>query len=84
MDSLVGMDNATMYVRATPARLAVALRLAKQCLEEDRGHRWTQHDEDWYISVVRDYVARDDRWTSAWDMSVYIFAMFRDADRNMD
>ena len=58
------VDDATMYVRATPAR--------------------TQQDEDWYVSVVRDYVARDDRWTSAWDMSVYIFAMFRDAERNMD
>jgi hypothetical protein len=58
------VDDATMYVRATPAR--------------------TQQDEDWYVSVVRDYVARDDRWTSAWDMSVYIFAMFRDADRNLD
>jgi hypothetical protein len=78
------VDDSTMYVRATPARLATALRLAKQCLEEDRGHRWTQQDEDWYVSVVRDYVARDDRWISAWDMSVYIFAMFRDADRNLD
>ena len=39
------VDDATMYVRATPAR--------------------TQQDEDWYVSVVRDYVARDDRWTSA-------------------
>ena len=58
------VDDATMYVRATPAR--------------------TQQDEDWYVSVVRDYVARDDRWISAWDMSVYIFAMFRDADRNLD
>jgi hypothetical protein len=44
-----------VFVRATPARLAVALRLAKLLLEEDLGHRWTQEDEDWYISVIRDY-----------------------------
>jgi hypothetical protein len=42
-----------VFVRVTPARLAVALRLAKQCLEEDLGHRWTQLDEDSYISVLR-------------------------------
>ena len=73
-----------MFVRVTPARLAVALRLAKQCLEEDLGHRWTQLDEDFYISVLRDPISRDNRWTSAWDISVYIFAMFRYAERNMD
>ena len=53
-------------------------------LEDDLRHRWTQEDEDWYISVLLDPISRDNRWCCAEDIAVYICAMFRHSENNMD
>ena len=66
------------------ARLASALRLAKQTLEETNRHRWTQDDQDCYISTLFDHIKRDNRWSCVEDVAVYICAMFRLAENNMD
>ena len=74
-------------MRTTSARLAAALWLAKQALEDEHRHRWTQHDEDWYISVLLDPISRDDLingWSCPEDIAVYICAMFRHSTNNMD
>jgi hypothetical protein len=71
-------------MRVTPARLDSALRLAKQSLEETNRHLWTQEDQDLYISTLFDHIKRDVRWSCVEDVAVYICAMFRLAENNMD
>jgi hypothetical protein len=74
-DRIIARQNARM--RTTPARLASALRLAKQSLEETNRHRWTHDDQDCYISTLFGHIKRDNRWTCVEDNAVYICAMFR-------
>ena len=81
-DRIIARQHARM--RTTPARLASALRLAKQSLEETNRHRWTQEDQDLYISTLFDHIKRDGRWSCVEDVAVYICAMFRLVENNMD
>ena len=77
-DRIIARQHIRM--RVTPARLDSALRLAKQSLEETNRHRWTQEDQDLYISTLFDHSLT----SCVEDVAVYICAMFRLAENNMD
>ena len=61
-------------VRATPARMARALRLVKRGLYERVWHLWTAQHEDLWIHDIKPYVKRE-TWDSTEAMATYIYAM---------
>ena len=71
------------YLRMSPARIAASLQLAKRMLVEDFRHSWTQSDEDWFVTQVLHERIVGGRWTSTWDVAIYIYAMFRHSECNM-
>ena len=72
------------YLRMSAARIAASLKLAHRMLEEDLRYRWTQSDEDWFVTQVLHHAIVGGRWTSTWDVAIYIYAMFRHSECNMD
>ena len=62
-------------MRANPARIARALRLAKRGLYELAWHMWTEEDEDWWVFRVRPCI-QGETWDNARAIASYIFATF--------
>ena len=61
-------------VRATPARMARALRLVKRSLYERMWHLWTAQHEDLWVHNIKPYV-KNETWDSTEAIAIYIYAM---------
>ena len=61
-------------VRATPARVARALRLVKRSLYERRWHLWCTQHEDLWAHNIKPYVMNE-TWDSTEDIAIYVYAM---------
>ena len=72
------------YLRMSRARIVASLKLAQRMPEEDFRHSWAQSDEDWFVTQVLHHAIVGGRWTSTWDVAIYIYAMFRHSECNMD
>ena len=63
-------------MRATPARISRALKMAKRGLYERAWHVWTAEDEDLWLFRVKPYILQGETWDNARDIATYIYAMF--------